>query len=66
MFPGMVVGWIAARSDQAAEQAAVSGEPPRQESVLVVRVRRDLRCPLIPSWREHRTCVPQRGPKKCL
>ena len=66
MFPGVVAGWIAARSDQAAEQAAVSGEPPQQESVLVVRVRQDPRCLLIPSWREHRTCVPQRGPKKCL
>ena len=41
MFPGVVAGWIAARSDQAAEQAAVSGEPPWQESVLVVWVRRD-------------------------
>ena len=66
MFPGVVAGWIAVRSDQAAEQAAVSGEPPRQESVLVARMRRDPRCSLIPSCCEHGTCVPQRGPKKCL
>ena len=66
MFPGLVAGWIAARSDRAAEQAAVSGAPLRQGSVLVVRVRRDPLCPLIPLWHEHRTCVPQRGLKRCL